>query len=452
MSRPHHDRALCPFPRIALILTGLCAGNAMCQSAHWLNRTLAHWPPAGDALLVPASAGETLAFYPWLRQTWSYDGLDWRQLTTTGTPPNITGAVGCHDSTRQRLVMLLGGTSSSGLETWELNGSAWTRRQIGPMLTRDGHAMAFDSTRGVCVMFGGTRGSRGMADTWEWNGTSWRQVGSGGPYPRFAASMTFDSARGVTVLFGGLGNFGNGDVLLGDTWEWNGTYWREHYGIPGPPPRAWAGFAFDTRRNRAVLQTGGTGTFEWNGSSWTQVAVAQPSTQSSQLAFDAARGVGVMFDSQGSGLAEYIVGTGTASHALFGAGCAGPAGVPALAAAAGSLPRLGHQFTVQIGNLPSSPFNIPFGVLGFDNTTWNGQPLPLALGNLGFPGCTALLAPTLSVPLTNVGGVATWAIAIPVDLDLIGVNFFQQAAVLVPGFNTGGMVFSNGGHGVIGPQ
>ena len=33
--------------------------------------------------------------------------------------------------------------------------------------------------------------------------------------------MAYDSARGVTVLYGGY----NGSTYMTDTWEWNGTVW-----------------------------------------------------------------------------------------------------------------------------------------------------------------------------------------------------------------------------------
>src|SRR5262249_33696621 len=49
----------------------------------------------------------------------------------------------------------------------EWNGANWSQRMIaGP--TRTLHAMAFDSQRGVAVMFGGSSGNGVLrADTWE---------------------------------------------------------------------------------------------------------------------------------------------------------------------------------------------------------------------------------------------------------------------------------------------
>jgi hypothetical protein len=49
----------------------------------------------------------------------------------------------------------------------------------------------------------------------------WTQRSDFGPGPREGHVMAFDSSRGRTVLFGGLGP---GDALLGDTWEWGGRF------------------------------------------------------------------------------------------------------------------------------------------------------------------------------------------------------------------------------------
>ena len=76
-----------------------------------------------------------------------------------------------------------------------------------------GHAMAYDASRGVTVLFGGYTGfSNG--ETWEWNGTTWTQRMVSGPSPRYSHAMAYDASRGVTVLFGGYyGGFAIGETL-----------------------------------------------------------------------------------------------------------------------------------------------------------------------------------------------------------------------------------------------
>jgi hypothetical protein len=121
-----------------------------------------------------------------------------------------------------------------------------------------------------------------------------------------------------------------------------------------------------------------------------------------------------------------------------------------LSAVGGSLPRLGATLDLQLSNLPTGPLNIPVAWFGFDNATWNGLPLPLALDPYGFPNCTALLAPAATYPLANVAGTASWSFAIPFLPAFAGLPFYLQGGVLVLGFNPGGLVFTRGLAGVVG--
>ncbi len=105
---------------------------------------------------------------------------------------------------------------------------------------------------------------------------------------------------------------------------------------------------------------------------------------------------------------------------------------------------------MQLTQLPASPFNLPVGVIGFDDQTWLGQPLPLLLDSFGFTSCQAWLAPETFTALSNLGGTATWTIAVPLDLDLAGLSFYVQATVNAPTANPGAFVFTNAGHGVVG--
>ena len=130
----------------------------------------------------------------------------------------------------------------------------WTRKapdaSPGPRIA---HAMAYDSRRGVTVLFGGsTSGFSLLGDTWEWDGTTWTQRMVLGPGPRFRHAMAYDSRRGVTVLFGGVGRL----FYLNDTWEWDGTTWTQRTPALSPSPR-YAPMAYDTARGVTVLFGGG---------------------------------------------------------------------------------------------------------------------------------------------------------------------------------------------------
>jgi hypothetical protein len=230
--------------------------------------------------------------------------FDWSQVTLVGPSPSPrVGHAMAYDSARG-VTVLFGGTSG-GSETWEWNGAVWAQRAItGPSpSSRYGHAMAYDSSRGVIVLFGGDTvcyPCQTFRDTWEWDGTTWTQRAISGPSPssRSCHAMTFDTSRGVTVLFGGLnGQTGNS---TGDTWEWDGTTWTQRAVINGPSARQCHAMAYDSARGVTVLvggEPGGDETWEWNGMEWTQRAVGALALSGRILhgmAFDSARGVTVL--------------------------------------------------------------------------------------------------------------------------------------------------------------
>jgi hypothetical protein len=120
--------------------------------------------------------------------------------------------------------------------------------------------MAYDSARGVTVLFGGHFGD---GETWEWDGTSWIQRLVTGPSPRTGHAMAYDTARGVTVLFGGT----QGNVRFEDTWEWNGSSWNPQV-IDGPSPRVIHAMAYDMARSTAVLFGGQVASGRASGDTW----------------------------------------------------------------------------------------------------------------------------------------------------------------------------------------
>jgi len=93
--------------------------------------------------------------------------------------------------------------------------------------------MAYDSKRQVVVLFG-SYNDDGIRDndplepiepsTWEYDGVGWEKVDTtDSPSARYGHAMAYDSNRGVVVLFGGADS--NTDYGLNDTWEYDGTTW-----------------------------------------------------------------------------------------------------------------------------------------------------------------------------------------------------------------------------------
>jgi hypothetical protein len=167
-----------------------------------------------------------------------------------------------YDSVRKQVV-LFGGQGQGGTQlgdTWTYDGTNWTKRSLaGAPSPRLGMAMAFDSSRGVVVLFGGRTTDQRMNDTWEWDGATWTQRNPATvPSTRFWHSMAYDAQLGRTVMFGG-DKFAPADSLgpINDTWLWDGTNWTRDWTAGAPSPRAGMSMAYDSSSGQVVL-FGGT--------------------------------------------------------------------------------------------------------------------------------------------------------------------------------------------------
>jgi len=85
--------------------------------------------------------------------------LTWYHVDTPNSPGLLLGQASAFDSWRQAAVLFGGNNPLTGVhstsDTWELNGADWTKRNSGQVPARKNGAMAYDSDRGVCVLFGG---------------------------------------------------------------------------------------------------------------------------------------------------------------------------------------------------------------------------------------------------------------------------------------------------------
>jgi hypothetical protein len=153
---------------------------------------------------------------------------------------------------------------------------------------RQKHEIAYDDRRGIVVMFGGQGQTKRYNDTWEWNGRTWldKTPQKDSPPGRRYHGMAFDSARGRTVLFGGEG--AGSKVSYNDTWEWDGTAWKEVGGdSPGPVSRFYNRLCYHPPTGR-ILLFGGTNhshfydptTWLWDGSGWAAPQLLTPKPKS----------------------------------------------------------------------------------------------------------------------------------------------------------------------------
>lgn len=123
---------------------------------------------------------------------WEWTGSNWQQRYF-GNAPAVGGAM-TTDTARGKVVMLDAELTSTPNHTWSLaNGQAVRLSTAVEPARRVRSAMAFDTARGCCVLFGGSNGGPNeLADTWEFT------LGAGASYSTFGVGCA--GSRGVPVI------------------------------------------------------------------------------------------------------------------------------------------------------------------------------------------------------------------------------------------------------------
>ncbi|HLQ39314.1 MAG TPA: hypothetical protein VK348_16005, partial [Planctomycetota bacterium] len=213
------------------------------------------------------------------------------------------GASMVYDSLRDRIVVFGGVTTIFGsgytllADTQEFDGFRTVTMSPTSSPPAGAQTAVYDTVRRRMLLVAGPA----VMTTWEWDGVNWTLLATGGPSPRLQPQFAFDSIRGKAVLFGGADNL-NWANRLQDTWEWDGSSWTQVAG-GGPPPRSRGAMSFDPQRGRSVLH-GGEGstsgffgdTWEWDGSTWMQMATAGPGPRITHaMTWNGSRGRTVLF-------------------------------------------------------------------------------------------------------------------------------------------------------------
>jgi hypothetical protein len=107
----------------------------------------------------------------------------------------------------------------------------------------------------------------------------------------------------------------------------------------------------------------------------------------------------------------------------------------------------GNLLTTNLTNLPQSGALV---ALGFSNTMYGAVQLPFDLAPVGMPGCSLRTSILLMQFVTGSNNTATWSLAVPNDQSLLGGLFYNQAFVIDPSANAGGLTVTNGARGRIG--
>lgn len=203
----------------------------------------------------------------------------------TGVLPEVSlearrGHVMVFDEARHQLLLIGGWGAEDGApagdrgSTWALNGSTWTRLAATGPSPRHNAVAVYDASRQRVVLFGGIVGvfpsEQILSDTWEWDGSNWTKVSDTGPSPRVHLNMAYDRARGRIVLYGGFSLATMTE--LRDIWEWTGTTWSQQ-AVGGPASTVARGVAYDDKAGALILFSATTGSGAstvhmdvWNGS------------------------------------------------------------------------------------------------------------------------------------------------------------------------------------------
>ena len=268
--------------------TGLLADTWEYDGTTWQQVVTANQPTARRhaAMVFDRAAGRMLLFggrddFASKSDTWSYDGANWSLLHGRPSPPQRATPLVAHDAQRQRTIVT-GGWPDDG-QVWEGDGRQWQSFQpsLSPSLRYGAHG-AFDIWRGRTVRFGGMSSAQNVLldDTWEWDGAAWTSATPAArPTARMDGCMAFDVSRGVAVLFGGqhlsLGAFD-------DTWEWNGTLWQARPTATRPTAGTSHSMCFDLVLSRIVMFGGSASsgllgeTWHYDGLDWTRMAQSGP--------------------------------------------------------------------------------------------------------------------------------------------------------------------------------
>jgi len=291
--------ALTSGPATARTVTGVdAAGGAHTAAGPPPGRawaSFAYYPPQHQLVLFGGNKGNTI-----YGDTWTRTGATWTQQHPAAAPSARTGAGLVYDVATQQLLLFGGGATPAGpfsADTWVWNGTTWTL--LRPATSPPGREfgdLVYDAATKTVVLFAGWHGSY-LDDTWSWDGTNWTLLHPAtSPSGRDSDDFVYDPATGTAILFGGFRGTG---YKPGDTWSWNGTTWTplSPPASPGTDVFAWQG-AYDAASHQLLLFGGDRGkknpaldgTWEWTGTTWTQLspATSPPGRSYGTMTYDAA--------------------------------------------------------------------------------------------------------------------------------------------------------------------
>ena len=217
-------------------------------------------------------------------QMYAYDAVSstWNQLHPATMPECVNEGAVTFD-TRRNVVQVVGGICSGSTNTellYEWDGTNWTKVTITlAMGNIYGEALAYDSSRGYTVVFGGTNlAGSARAATYLYSGGIFLIVGDAtAPVQRsLPIFVTFpdpnpdpvtgpDPKKGRIILFAGLNETGE----LVDLWQYQNGVWSIIDDAKIPIGCSQPTGTYDSDRKKLVLYCGfDSSVHEWDGTTW----------------------------------------------------------------------------------------------------------------------------------------------------------------------------------------
>lgn len=251
-------------------------------------------------------------------ETWTWTGSRWIQLFPANQPQGRSAHGMVYDSNHSRVV-LFGGRRAATVaqgdvsflnDTWVWDGGLWQEIETpSAPEPRQLFGLTFDSVRDRVILFGGSRRNaadtafEGAFDTWEFDGTTWTKIDVATPPQVSFPLLAFDATRNQTVLVGTTSTLGM-EMYLYDpaARAWN----KKTFAAEEKFPPCVNDASMEYRAaNGTIVLIGGVctvtdspidATWQWDGSTWSEVAVSNPSRATAQaIAYDNLRDALVIY-------------------------------------------------------------------------------------------------------------------------------------------------------------
>jgi cysteine-rich repeat protein len=215
-----------------------------------------------------------------------------------GSPGKTSYAAAAYDRSREVIVMFGGSDGFDHAETWESTTVGWKMVVTKHLPLVSNYAtMAYDQASKRIVMFGGLGANGILADTWEYDGIDWTLIVDANGPARHDHAMAYDSVKQRLVMFGG---FDGANSPSKQTWVYQNQKWsmllEPAADVIVPPALTGASMAFDGNLGKIVM-FGGVASdvyqrqlWQLNDDTWSVATIAKPQPRKrAALGFDESR-------------------------------------------------------------------------------------------------------------------------------------------------------------------